>query len=121
MHTIAPVALAIFLAAAGVAHFAVPDYFRGLVPTWLPRAGALVAVSGVAEIVAAGLIVYPASRAIGGWLAVGMISTYLTVWIDALRHTPRDRSRYLDGPFVVIASLVVNLGYLVWALTVALT
>ncbi|MCP2262023.1 putative membrane protein [Streptoalloteichus tenebrarius] len=121
MVTATALALAFFLAVVGVAHFLAPGYFRTLVPSWLPAPGLLVAASGVAEIVTAGLLACPSSRAWGGWAAVALITSYLVSHLDALRHAHPSRPRLLDRPAGVAARLVVNLGYLAWAIAVALT
>ncbi|MFD7298176.1 hypothetical protein ACFV9W_33235 [Streptomyces sp. NPDC059897] len=57
MDRIAAVVLGVFLVTVGVTHFALPGYFRSLVPRRLPRPALLVAVSGGAEVV------------VGGWAA----------------------------------------------------
>lgn len=43
-------ALAGFFILAGVMHFITPGFYLAMMPPWLPAHGALVAVSGVAEI-----------------------------------------------------------------------
>ncbi|SHE57933.1 DoxX family protein [Streptoalloteichus hindustanus] len=121
MATFAALALALFLAVVGVAHFVLPGYFRTLVPAWLPAPALLVAGSGLAEIATAGLLALPDTRTWGGWAAAALITTYLVSHLDALRHAHRTRPRLLDRPAGVAARLVVNLAYLAWAVTVALT
>ena len=52
----APLGLAVLFAGSGVLHLIRPELFRALVPAALPAPGAIVAVSGLAELVcAAGL------------------------------------------------------------------
>jgi uncharacterized membrane protein len=121
MHAIAAAALAAFLLAAGAAHFAFPAYFRSLVPPWLGRAGAIVAVSGAAEIAVGTLLLAPPTRAAGGWAAAALITAYLPTHLDALRRARPDRPRWLDRPFAGYVRLVANLGYIAWAAAVALT
>ena len=54
-------ALALFLLAAGTAHFLAPQEFLAQVPTWLPARSMIVYASGVAEIgLALGLVALPA-------------------------------------------------------------
>ncbi|NRQ39767.1 hypothetical protein HII36_49250 [Nonomuraea sp. NN258] len=119
MHAIGAVALAVFLVVVGIAHFALPGYFRTLVPSWLPGPGLLVAVSGAAEIVIGGLILFPATRATGGWAAAALISGYVVTWLDIL-HTARAGSpSLLRRRPAAFAAVVVNVGYVAWALFVA--
>ncbi|MGW7364260.1 DoxX family protein [Streptomyces sp. NPDC054841] len=125
MSSFEPLALAIFLCLTGIAHFAVPRYFRTLVPRWLPAPGALVAVTGVMELAAAALLAVPGTRAAGGWTAAALIAAFLTSHVDAVRHAcharhaRRSRPRLLDRPAGVALRIVVNLGYLAWAVAVA--
>jgi uncharacterized membrane protein len=57
---------ALFFVAAGTMHFAVPGYYRTIVPSYLPAPGALVAVSGAAEILGGiGLLIPRLRRAAG--------------------------------------------------------
>ncbi|MCP2343222.1 DoxX family protein [Actinomadura rupiterrae] len=110
-------ALGAFLIVVGVAHFVLPGYFRSLVPSWLGAAGAIVALSGVAEIGVGGLVlVRPVA---GGWTAAVLITGYLVSHFDALRHASRERGRLLDRPAGVAARLVVNGLYIAWAVVVA--
>ncbi|MBT2419361.1 hypothetical protein J7F01_32830 [Streptomyces sp. ISL-22] len=120
MDSIAAVALATFLLVVGLAHFAVPGWFRSLVPSWLGSAGVLVAASGAAEIVVGALVLVPRTRSAGAWAAAGLIAVYLVSHVDALRHARRGHERVLLRPFGVAARLVVNAGYLGWAVGVAL-
>ncbi|MGY0056325.1 MauE/DoxX family redox-associated membrane protein [Streptomyces sp. LZ34] len=117
--SVSAVVLSVFLMAVGVTHFAAPGYFRSLVPSWLDRAGPLVAASGAAEIVVGLLVLVPRSRAAGAWAAAGLITVYLVSHLDALRQARRGHPRVLLRPCGVAARLVVNLGYIGWAVAVA--
>lgn len=119
MDRIAAVVLGVFLMTVGVAHFALPGYFRTLVPHRLPRPALLVAASGVAEVVVGALVLVPESRAVGGWVAAVLISGYLVSHLDALRHARADHPRLLERPSGAIARLCVNLCYIGWAVWVA--
>jgi uncharacterized membrane protein len=121
MSTFTALALAVFLTATGIAHFVVPGYFRTLVPDWLPAPDALVAVSGVVEIVTGVLLLLPGTRMVGGWVAAALITVYLVSHFDALRQANASRPRLIDRPVGVVARLVVNGAYIAWAVTVALT
>ncbi|GAA4397303.1 membrane protein [Ornithinibacter aureus] len=81
-------ALAVLLATAGVGHFASAEAFRAQVPPWMPWPEAVIAVSGVIELVLAGaLVLAPARlRPVVGWVVAaffvaifpGNISQYVT-------------------------------------------
>ena len=63
-------ALAAVLVSAGVMHFVVPGVFRQIVPRWIGHEKAVVAWSGVAEILVGGLVALPRTRRLGAWLAL---------------------------------------------------
>jgi len=66
--------MALFFIAAGTLHFVVPTYYRAIVPSYLPAAATLVAVSGVAEIAGGvGLLVPRLRQAAGMGLIILLI------------------------------------------------
>jgi uncharacterized membrane protein len=68
---------AVMFIVAGVLHFVFPSMYRKIIPTYLPAPGALVAISGVAEIAGGmGLLVRPLRRA-AGW---GLIALLVAVF-----------------------------------------
>ena len=73
---IAAWALAGTLTLAGLAHFAVPDFFDAIVPPWLPgTARTCTYLSGVAELAVAGLVAVPRTRRLGGLAAAALFVT----------------------------------------------
>jgi uncharacterized membrane protein len=72
---------------AGVSHFTQPGFFRQIVPPFLPAAGVLVAVSGVAEIVLGALVMVPATRRMAAWGIIALlIAVYPANVYQALYH-----------------------------------
>lgn len=60
--------LAAFIGTAGVLHFASPDLFDSLVPSWMPGTRRTVTyVSGAVELAGAALVAHPRTRRTGGW------------------------------------------------------
>jgi uncharacterized membrane protein len=110
--------LAALMVVSGVTHFTSPGYYRGLVPAWLPARPAVVVVSGLADVAAGVLVAVPATRRTGGWATAALITTYLPAHLEPLRHR-RMVQRAFDRPVGVAARVVVNLGYVAWAATVA--
>ena len=126
MSDFAALALAAFLTVTAVAHFLFPRYFRTLVPEWLPSPAAFVVGSALAELATAALLFAPDSRAVGGWAAVGLLSTFQVSHLDAVRHAhthigsrSRTRTGFLRSPWGVAGRLAVNAAYIAWALAVA--
>ena len=80
-----PIIVGLLLGFAGIMHFANPSFFNDIVPPWLPPSREFwTYISGVAEIIAAILLLRPATRRAGGiaalWLfiAVYPANLYMT-------------------------------------------
>jgi uncharacterized membrane protein len=68
-------ALAAFFTAAGTLHFTRPRFYEAMVPpSLLPRKREVVAVSGVAEIAGAAMVLHPASRRAGRWWLLALLA-----------------------------------------------
>ena len=79
-------ALALFYAAAGALHLAVPAPFLGITPLWVPAPGAAVTLTGIAEIAGAAGLVQPLSKPLrraAGW---GLAAYALCVWPANFNH-----------------------------------
>lgn len=69
--------LILIFSMAGVTHFLRPHPFEAIVPAWLPNAGLLVEISGVAELLGAiGLALTPTRRAAGWGLLVLLVAVF---------------------------------------------
>lgn len=68
------VALIALFTGSGVLHFVRPGPFVSIVPRRLPHKEALVAVSGAAELVCAGLLAAPGTRVLGGVASAGLLA-----------------------------------------------
>ncbi|MGY1680362.1 DoxX family protein [Geodermatophilus sp. SYSU D01176] len=110
--------LAALMVGSGVTHFTRPDHFRGLVPPWLPARSAVVVASGLADIAVGVLVAVPATRWAGARATAALITAYLPAHLEPLRHR-RAAQRAFDRPAGVAARVLVNLGYVAWAATVA--
>ncbi len=109
-----------FLCLVGVAHFVLTGYFETLVPAWLPRRRALVLASGVVEVAVGAGLLFEDTRQIAGAAASALMALYVLTHVDALLRASPGGLRWLDRPLGAIARVVVNLGYLAWALVVAI-
>jgi uncharacterized membrane protein len=70
--------LAVFLLAAGAAHFLAPEEFLAQVPPWLPARLAIVYVSGVVELTLGGaLLVVRRHRVLVGWIVAAFFVAVL--------------------------------------------
>ena len=91
------------MVAAGTLHFVIPHSYQRIVPRILGHSRSLVAVSGVAEIVAGGLLAVPRTRRLGAWLTLGLL---VGVW-------PANIQMALDGG-IAGAGFPANSAVLSW-------
>lgn len=85
--------LGLAYAGAGVVHLARPAPFAAITPAWVPHPDAVVALTGVAELLGAAGLVQPVSprlRRAAGW---GLALYALCVWPANLRHMEIDLAR----------------------------
>ena len=111
-------ALGVGLVAAGAMHFVRPALFLAMVPSGLPHPELIVFLSGIVEVGIGILLLTPAWRQVGGWLATLL---FLAIWPGSIYvalsgnypSTPTDSPLYhwLRVPF--------HLLYVGWALWVA--
>jgi uncharacterized membrane protein len=64
--------LGILLIAAGLNHFRRPDFYERMMPPGLPWPWELVILSGIAEVVIGGLLLWPGARRLGAWMAIAL-------------------------------------------------
>ncbi len=93
----AAVAMAAFLAGAGVTHFASPAFYDPMVPTQLPGSARFwVQASGVAELGVAALVALPRTRRFGGLAAaalfVAVFPANVKMAMDWSDRSPRERA-----------------------------
>jgi uncharacterized membrane protein len=95
--SIARVALALFYALAGMLHLILPRPFVSIVPGWVPAPGAIVALTGLAELIGAAGLLQPWSpkmRQAAGW---GLALYALCVWPANFQHMALDLARPSGG------------------------
>ncbi|HEY4222221.1 MAG TPA: DoxX family protein [Myxococcota bacterium] len=99
---------------AGVMHFVVPRGYVKMMPPYLPAHRALVALSGIAEIVLAVLVVIPATRAVA---AVGLIALFIAVFPAnlhmAVHKIPLGNKPM--SPLLLWGRLPLQLVFIAWA------
>lgn len=109
-------ALAGFLAAAGTAHFAVPQVFDGIVPTQLPgSARAWTYGSGVIELATAAVVANPGTRRLGAGLAAGL---FVAVFPANVKMAIDWSDRSLWERVAAYGRLPLQIPMVVWALRV---
>lgn len=81
--TVARWVLAAAYLAAGALHLSLPGPFVGIVPSWVPRPGLVVALTGLAEIAGATGLMIPRLRKAAG---MGLALYALCVWPANFEH-----------------------------------
>jgi len=66
--------LIVLLTSSGVLHFVRPAPFVAIVPRSLPHPKELVAISGAAELLCAGMLAHPSARRLGGPASAGLFA-----------------------------------------------
>jgi uncharacterized membrane protein len=73
------------MVAAGVNHFVNPEFYLRLIPPYLPSAGVLNALAGVAEIVGGVGLLLPRTRRVAAWGLIAMLVAFLPVHLEPMR------------------------------------
>ncbi|MCA9604834.1 MAG: DoxX family protein [Myxococcales bacterium] len=99
--------------AAGVNHFVNEAFYVAIMPPWIPWHRAMVAISGVAEILLGILVWIPKTRRIGGW---GVVALLVAVF-PANLHMALAAPGTFDAPaWALWARLPVQALLVAWAL-----
>ena len=107
-----PIIVGLFLGLAGIMHFANPSFFNDIVPPWLPPSREFwTYISGVAEIIAAILLLRPATRRAGGIAALWL---FITVYPANLYMTWDWRNEAASQQFISWARLPFQFLF-IWA------
>ena len=85
--TSAKVMAAIF-AGSGTVHLIKPEFYEGIMPTWVPAHREVILGSGVLELLLAAGLLTPATRKVAGWgsvaLLVGVFPANIKMAVDAV-------------------------------------
>lgn len=81
--------LGLLFIAAGVNHFIMPDFYRRIMPPYLPWPDELVLLSGVLEMVFGLMLLLPRTRRVGAWGLVVLLIAFLPVHIH-MAGNPED-------------------------------
>jgi uncharacterized membrane protein len=84
MLSISRVALALFFIIAGIAHFIAPPAYLAIVPSSIPWPAAIVALSGVAEILGGLGVFFRSTRVAAGWWLIALLLAVFPANIHAV-------------------------------------
>jgi len=112
-------ALALFFIIAGTAHFITPAPYLAIVPSFLPWPAALVALSGVAEILGGLGICFPSTRRLAGWCLIALLLAVFPANVYAI-STGMVIAGHSLPPWMLWARLPFQLLFIAWVYRVCL-
>lgn len=104
--------MAAFYIAAGINHFVNPEFYRKIMPPWLPAHDLLIYASGIAE-VGLGILVLPSStRRAAAW---GIILLLLAVFPANIQMMLNYRDQQHPYLWIAVLRLPLQLLLIAWA------
>lgn len=73
--------LIILYAGAGVNHFINPSGYYSIIPPYIPNHYLINIIAGIAEIIAAALLIIPSTRKFGAYLIIAMLIAFIPAHI----------------------------------------
>jgi uncharacterized membrane protein len=101
-----------FYLMAGVMHFVKPRVYLRMMPGWLPFPMPLVYVSGVVEILAGILLIFPYTRPAGAWLTIALLIAVFPANIQMAINFGRKPHRFF---WLTLLRLPLQLVLIWWA------
>jgi uncharacterized membrane protein len=117
--TISRVALALFFIVAGIAHFITPAPYLAIVPAYLPWPAAMVALSGVAEILGGVGVCFRSTRRAAGWWLTALLIAVFPANIHAI-STGMVIGGHALPAWILWARLPFQLVFIAWVYRVCL-
>jgi uncharacterized membrane protein len=103
--------LALFFAAAGVAHLYAPDALLAITPDWVPFAPQIIFITGLCELAGAIALV---TRPLRSWAGVAFAAYAICVWpanfkhaIDGINLPHMSSSWYYHGPRLAFQPVII--------------
>ena len=100
----------------GLNHFVMPQTYEAIVPDYISAKTEVVYISGVAEVLAALMTMYPRTRRVGGWFLIAV----LVAVFPANVHMALNAEDYPNLPEAgLYARLPLQAVFIYWAYLVA--
>jgi uncharacterized membrane protein len=100
--------------AAGFNHFRVPDFYKAIIPPYLPHPEIINVLAGCCEIGFAILLIFAKTREFAAWGIVFMLIFFIPVHIEMVRNVPYRLSGAVVLPVLAWIRLVVLQPLLIW-------
>lgn len=104
--------LAALLLFAGIMHFAKPDFFVKIMPSYIPFHLKMVYLSGAVEILCGILLLFPQTQTIGAWLSIALFVAVFPANIQMAKDFYTSNHPYL---WLAILRLPLQLVLIWWA------
>jgi uncharacterized membrane protein len=105
--------LAVFYIAAGVNHFANPDFYVRIMPPYFPAKLQLVHLTGVLEILAGAGVLVRRTRRLAGYGIIALLIAFLPVHVHMAMHP--ENYAHMASPWALYARLPLQAILMVWA------
>ena len=79
---------------AGVNHFANPDFYKKIMPPWLPLHYSIIYISGVAEIVLGLLLLPKQTRKLAAWGIIVLLVAIFPANVQMMLNYQQKRKQY---------------------------
>lgn len=104
--------IAIFYVAAGINHFVNPEFYKKIMPSWLPWHLSLIYISGVAEIILGVLLLPVQTR---NWTAWGIIILLVVVFPANVQMMLNYKEQQSPHLWLAVIRLPLQLLLIWWA------
>jgi uncharacterized membrane protein len=119
MSALSRLALALFFVLAGIAHFITPTPYLAIMPPYVPWPAALVALTGVAEILGGLGICFRSIRRAAGWWLIALLIAIFPANLQAI-STGMVVGGHVVPEWMLWARLPLQLLLIIWVWRVSL-
>jgi uncharacterized membrane protein len=104
--------MAALYVAAGINHFIHPEFYRKIMPPWLPFHDGLIFISGIFEILFALLLLLPVTRRLAAW---GIIALLIAVFPANIQMMLNYQQENNPGLWLAVLRLPLQVLLIWWA------
>ena len=98
---------------AGLNHFRAPEFYRAMMPPWIPAHDAMILLSGIAEVLLGLLLLYPPTRSIAAW---GVIALLIAVFpVHIYMYQARETIFSHLPTWLILARIPLQILLMLWA------
>jgi uncharacterized membrane protein len=109
--TISRYVCAAFFVGAGTLHFVIPDFYKSIMPPYIPAHAEMVALSGVAEILLGALLIFRRTQKLAAW---GLILLLIAVF-PANIYVYQHQDLFGGPPLLHLLRLPLQGVFILWA------